>query len=139
MNAYSILSNNPKVKEKYPEAKFFDSPASEVLTAARDAVHKGAKLLTHPLSGSLVPSMNPYKSLIVTESSNQLDFSSSRLIEDAIIVNKKNGRLKYRAYNEKLLDDFQTLDLDFMVSALPSLKNMVESIQDDAEKGGIKT
>ena len=127
--AYTILSNNPKVQERFPDkTTFFNSSATDVLTAARNAIHKGASLISHPLSGGSIPAMNPYKSVLITEMaepSNQLDFISNRLIEDALMFYKKNGRLKYKAYNEKLLDDFQTLDLDMVVSALAGMKDNV--------------
>ena len=118
-NTYTILTNNPKVLAKFPEnTNFLNSTASDVLTAARNAIHKGALLLTHPLSGGSVPSMNPYKSIIISEPSKQLDFNSNKLIEEAIMFYKKNARIKYKAYSDKLIDDFQTLDLDLMVEAV---------------------
>ena len=119
---YTILSNNPKVHAKYPEhTTLFNSSAMDVLTAARNAIHKGSVLLTHPLSGGVVPSMNPYKSIIVSKPSKQLDFTSNKLIEEALMFYKKNARLKYKAYTDKLIDDFQTLDLDLMVTAVASM------------------
>jgi len=122
--AYAIYSNNPKVQARYPdETTFFNSSATDVLTAARNAVQKGASLITHPLSGGTVPSMNPYKSLIVSQPSRQLDFASNKLIEEAVSFYKRNARIKYKAYNEKYLDDFQTLDLELINSALASMTN----------------
>ena len=122
-NAYTILTNNPKVQAKYPEnTNLLNSAATDVLAAARNAIHKGAVLLTHPLSGGSVPSMNPYKSIIISEPNKQLDFMSNKLIEEAIMFYKKNARIKYKAYNDKLIDDFQTLDLDLMVSAITSME-----------------
>ena len=119
--AYTIYSNNPKVQAMFPEkTTFFNSSSTDVLTAVRNAIHKGSKLITHPLSGGAIPSMNPYKSIIISEPSEQLDFASNKLIEEAITFYKKNARVKYKAYNDKLIDDFQTLDLDFINSAMRS-------------------
>ena len=57
-----------------------------LLEAARDRVHQGAKLLSHPLSGSVKPGETPYKSIILTMGKGDVDEQSLRLIENAILA-----------------------------------------------------
>ena len=122
MRSYFILSNNPLVHVKYPaQTLFFDAGVSELLIAARDKVHLGAKLLNHPLSGGVLPGVSPYKSLIITATDSvkaaETDFTSLDLIERAIRALKKPPE-GFAGYDERTLEDFRVLDLDVLESAL---------------------
>ena len=83
-----IITNNSMVKEYYEssyEILFIDGQYREVLVQARDRIHNGHKLLTHPLSGSIKPGETPYKSLVISkEAGRSLDINSLELIESAI-------------------------------------------------------
>jgi hypothetical protein len=121
-SGYTIYTNNPKVQEKYPSlAALYNASVTEVLSAVRGVVHKGAKLVSKPLADGTLPSMNPFKSLIVTEPSAHLDFLSVRLLDEAMTYYKRNARARYKAYNDKMLEDFQFMDLELTTSALASL------------------
>ena len=83
----TILTNNPLVVEKLgPGApvEYLQCSYKSVLEAARDRVHQGAKLLSHPLSGSVKPGETPYKSIILTNGKGDVDRQSLQLIENAI-------------------------------------------------------
>ena len=96
-----IITNNSKVKEYYEgiyEILFLEVKYREVLINARDRIHNGHKLLTHPLSGSIKPGETPYKSLIISkEAGKTLDLNSLEMIESAIAVHDKfMTRCRYR-------------------------------------------
>jgi len=121
MANFQIITNNPLVPAEYPGlAAFRDTTAEGVLIACRDAVHRGAVLISHPLSGSVKPNVSPYKSIAASLERPQLDFVSLRLIEDALTVFKGLGRKNTR-YSDEVLLDFQVIDLDLLHSAMMSL------------------
>lgn len=121
MSNFHILTNNPRVKEKYPElAVLSDHTVAGIFMAARDAVHKGSVLINHPLSGSVKPNESPYKSLVLSEAKPALDVFSLQLIEGAKEVLDKLP-IKERSYSERVLDDFMAIDLDLLDSAITAL------------------
>ena len=64
-----LVTNNPLVEAQYSSrfrVVFLDTNLAGVLTHVRDCVHKGHKLLTHPLSGSVKPNETPYKSVLLS-------------------------------------------------------------------------
>lgn len=117
-----ILTNNPKVKNIYTESRMMDADYLEVLLEAMNYVHKGHKLITHPLAGSVKPRETKYKSLILTSEAEELDFQSLSLIENAITTTKK-----FKEYNrnwpdpEKIENDFQEIDKSLLVTGVESL------------------
>jgi hypothetical protein len=125
MAGYTIYTNNPKVQERYPDnSAYYTTSARELMSAVRNAVHKGAVIVSNPLSGGLKPALNPFKSIILRENKGQLDFTSLKLIEETQAFYKKNGMIQYRSYNDKMLEDFQVLDLSLMVSAMAGLQEV---------------
>ena len=66
-----VITNNPMVRDALSNKEICQvqyAPVSyrQVLCMARDAIHQGHKLLTHPLSGSVKPGETPYKSVAVS-------------------------------------------------------------------------
>ena len=121
MANFQIFTNNPLASEEYPDFTVYrDTTAEGILLACRDAVHKGAVLINHPLSGSVKPNISPYKSLVTSLERQQLDFVSLRLIEDALTV-LKGLRKKSACYSDEVLADFQVIDLDLLHSAMIAL------------------
>lgn len=85
----------------------------DVLIAVRDLVHKGHRLLTHPLSGSVKPFETPYKSIAVgAKAGETVDEESLILIGDAIMMAEKFRRERH--FNERLLADFRLIDRDLI-------------------------
>ncbi len=114
-----IITNNEKVFKKYKnsyEVLFLEgSNYVDVLNETRNKVHRGYKIITHPMAGSLKPNQTPYKSIIIEEGNGVTDYESVTLIENSI--ESANKFLKYKAtpkWNEKILKDFETVDLSFM-------------------------
>ncbi len=66
LNNTLIISNNKLVNENlstHAEVLFSEMTLLETMEKARDLIHKGYILLTHPLSGSIKPNDTPYKSI----------------------------------------------------------------------------
>lgn len=131
--AVKIMTNNPLVRErlsKWVTVDYRPSTLMDFLTWVRDSVHEGTRLLTHPLSGSIKPGETPYKSILV-ESGDELqtDMTSVTLIESALETTDKfirHSNFKQTGLPEKVLEDFQLIDLTLIISALPSAGISVE-------------
>ena len=115
VNKIAILTNNPDVAAKYPKiACFLDVDVGGIFQAVRDAVHKGAWLVSHPLSGSIKPGESPYKSVAISANIGGLSHKSLQIIEDAIAVYKRLPSHNHRCYHESILADFRIIDLDII-------------------------
>ncbi len=94
-----------------------------VLRSARDLVHKGHKLLTHPLSGSVKPFESPYKSIALNATVAALDMQSLQIIENAIAMATNFKKPSdHRVLTEKVLEDFKLIDSQLITNALTSVK-----------------
>ena len=112
-----VVTNNPMVRDKLPDAEFHDTDYLGVLKIVRDKIHLGHKLLTHPLSGSVKPGETPYKTVILSAKKGKLDESALSIIEDSIQTCQKfmaNGAV--RSWREEILADFQLIDYDLIFS-----------------------
>lgn len=80
-----IVTNNSRIKESFPEkdVRLIDTSYIGVLEECRKYIHKGCRLLSHPLYGSVKPNETPYRTVIMAEGDG-LDYQSVELIEDAI-------------------------------------------------------
>ncbi len=120
-----IITNNPLTCDKFNKLTsvvFVDGSYIDVLYAVRDRIHKGSKLISHPLTGSVKPNETPYRSIIVDNIVGALDMDSLLVIEDSIECCRKFLRDRQTPYwGEKVLEDFKFLDLKFIESALSSL------------------
>ncbi|QOR34315.1 GrdX family protein [Clostridium sp. 'deep sea'] len=119
---FFILSNNPAIIANYNKVEAVNGDLLAVLNTARDYIHLGHKLLTHPLVGSVKPNETPYKSVIVCKEITGLDHESLSVIEGSLKVAKK--MLEERPlpeWNERIKQDFQVIDQSLLDSALKSL------------------
>ena len=93
----------------------------DVLKLVRDMVHKGSKLITHPLMGSIKPNETPYRSIVLSEGMT-LDIDSLTIIESSISAAEKFLKdNKTDLWNEDVLKDFRFVDLKLFESALESI------------------
>lgn len=102
---------------KTPLCIFFDADAREVVTAARDGIHNGWRLLHHPLYGNYRPYQQPYRSLILASpavKTTGLDLDSLHLIEEALVVYTENRTLAPSEAPASLLDACGLLDYELM-------------------------
>ncbi|WP_459130022.1 GrdX family protein [Guggenheimella bovis] len=113
-----IITNNERVQEKYSHVRFVTGSVLDVFIATRDEIHKGRKLLTHPLSGSVKPNETRYKSIALSEELGPLDVESLLLIEDAIQLTSRMEKERFvRHLDESLKDDFRMIDLSLLESS----------------------
>lgn len=115
-----IVTNNPLVSEKQPgnfPVEYLETDYMGVLKAARDKIHSGAILLTHPLYGSVKPGETPYRSLLIREGGSEVDLQSLRLIEAAMETCRKFEE-RTGLFGVGSIRDFQVVDLSLLMSAL---------------------
>lgn len=122
-----VLTNNPLVSEKMSgePGLIFEEKLSYVgiLKEARDRIHRGAILLTHPLSGSIKPSETPFKSILIDARVGKLDTDSLQIIEDAIrIAERMVEQARVRTMTDTILADFQLIDYDLIRHGLEHAK-----------------
>ncbi len=120
-----IFSNNPMVRESYRgriDVCFVDGSYRDVLIRTRDECHRGHRLLSHPLSGSVKPNETLYKSIMVSKEAARADRESVELMEKAIFTADKFGPVR-RNWRERELLDFQLVDLTLIDSAVESAMN----------------
>ena len=133
MNKMLIITNNNKVYEKHKgkrDVLFLEKAThSEVLEKTRDLVHKGARLLSHPMAGSLKPNQTPYRSILLEKPANYgdsekqmipiLDIESLRLMENSIELTKTILAVKsIPQWPSEIKEDFKTVDLSIIDSAI---------------------
>lgn len=119
-----IITNNDdilKVHYKNTEIHLIDGQYMDVLIKARDMVHIGHILLSHPLCGSLKPNENPYKSILLSkDKASSMDTDSLNIIESSIETAKKFPIKKDRVLRANVLSDFKLIDRCLIESAIES-------------------
>ncbi len=123
-----LITNNSKADE-YCRDKlttvFLESGSyMDVLFKARDYIHMGHKLLSHPMAGSLKPNQTPYKSIVLESIPASKDdvMNSALLIESAIDAAEKFFRGKsLPGWSDSIKEDFKTVDLSFITRYVDSL------------------
>lgn len=133
MSQCVIVTNNDRVYKKHKDEKevlfLEDGGYLDVLEKSRDLVHRGAKLLSHPMAGSMKPNQTPFRSVLLEKDSRNetrekepaspLDMESLRLIENSIEAAKKFLSVKKTPqWPLKIREDFKTVDLSIIDSAI---------------------
>lgn len=120
MGQYKVITDNPLVKKKVELDINYCETLDEVMIAARNLVHLGYKLITHPLSGSVKPVQSPYKSIILKKNKDdKLDYNSLNIIESAIAkVEQFKNDYTSSDYSKAVLKDYRTIDLYLLRSCL---------------------
>ena len=109
-----LITNNPLVDAQLKDdftIEFLETDLIGILTHVRDLIHKGHRLLTHPLMGSVKPNESPYKSILITSTTGATDTQSVGIIEECIQnvqkFSPKNIPVQY-------LNDLQMVDLSLI-------------------------
>lgn len=123
MEKVIILTNNKLSYEKFNNKHkviYIEGTLLDVMTTARDYIHKGHILLTHPLSGSVKPNQTPYKTIAISlNAGNCTDFNSVVYIENSIETTKKLLSIKSLPdWPESVKSDFRLIDFDLIYHAL---------------------
>ena len=121
----TIVTNNDRVADKYKDMMKVEMVDSyeEVLIKARDMVYDRHRLLTHPQAGSLKPNQTPYRSIIVYPSDNSSNMDDVMMIEKAIETFNKFREIKETPkYEEKIANDYKTIDLSMIDNVVPRIQ-----------------
>lgn len=121
-----IVTNNHLVRDKFDglfQIEFVEGlDYIKVLSLVRDRLHIGHQLLTHPLSGSIKPNETPYKSVIISGKTAELDQSGLIIVEESIVTASKFIENKPTPnWPESILDDFRVIDLSLMENVIERL------------------
>ena len=92
----------------------FCASRDELYTQVRDYIHRNWKLQNHAMYGNIQLHKQPYRSMVLAEGT-ELDTRSLQLWEQAM---ERVKRTNPPNYSEKVLEDFQALDLSLFRSAL---------------------
>jgi hypothetical protein len=113
-----LITNNPECDKhfgKIYQVEYVNAPPLVVLQKARDFVHLGHVLLTHPLAGGLPPGTHPYKSIVVTAAADKTiakpGATAISIIEKAVEIYTKAPNT---AFDDNHLKEYAALDLALM-------------------------
>ena len=123
-----IITNNPKIAEyiEHQRKEWKDNPETtaielifcasrdELYTQVRDHIHRNWKLQNHAMYGNIQLHKQPYRSMVLAEGT-ELDTRSLQLWEQAM---ERIKRTNPPSYSEKVLEDFQALDLSLFRSVI---------------------
>jgi len=116
-----LVTNNDRAAEKWGESVgqvFMMDSYEAVLKKARDLIHRGHKLLTHPQASSLKPN----RTILLYGGSGAADGEDVCLIEKAVETYEKwNSIKKVPEYDEKIAYDYKTIDLSMIENVIPRL------------------
>jgi hypothetical protein len=125
MKKYLIVTNNNKLINKYDDINIEiikEETIEKIFKKTRDLIHKGFILISHPLAGSVKPYQNPYRSIILKKG-DELDYQSLKNYENSYYKYQqfKSDKVNNSKLPEKIKDDYQTIDLTLIDSALKSI------------------
>lgn len=113
-----IITNNDRVQEAYCNKLgiVMMPDYRSVLVRARDMIHSGYRLLTHPQASSLKPNQTPYRSVLVYPGDGNDNTGEVILIEKSIAVYDEWQQIAHSPakYSEKVDNDFKTIDLSII-------------------------
>ncbi len=123
-----IITNNKKVLDELGSEKnieYHDIDALELLYIVRNKIHTGSILLSHPLSGSIKPNENPYKSILIDEKVGKLDYDSLMTIENSIntFIKFRNMGIKVSS-EKKAQDDYSLIDFT-LINSIDGLEQRI--------------
>ncbi len=123
-----MITNNPEFanESKDNTVILLDDPES-VFIRARDMIHQGYKLLTHPQYGNLQSRHWYYRTLLLSgERGDSLDYVSLQLIED-VIHKYLDPNQKRSDISATILEDYRLLDRDLIHHALDHSSSINET------------
>lgn len=125
---YTLVTNNPLVKSEYEnkdkllEIHYVEAEnCMKVLETARNLMHGGKRLETHPMAGSVKPNQNPYKSVLLSDGKNEESERNEQIIIMENAIGTCRGFLEKKPipnWEERFINDFQFVDKCLIESAL---------------------
>ena len=121
-----IITNNPKIAEemsgKNIDISYFEqADFMEISYKARDIIHLGYKLLTHPIVSSIKPYETPYKTIVLAYNNGEIDLESIELIENSIELLKNFLDKPRRKLTKNIDEDFKLIDYKLISEAIESI------------------
>ena len=122
-----LVTNNPQLHAYCTSVQHISGTSWDVFLEARNRIHRGWKLLTHPLYGNFLPSQQPYRSVLVEspenpEQRNPVDLDSFSFIEEALGVYRSyedRGNVRQLgSHTSEIEADYALLDLRLMQQSL---------------------
>ncbi len=115
MNIRSLTNNPMVINKKCPYIEGIEGDPLYVFRTIENEILKGCKLITHPLTGSIRPDINPYKTVIISDPAGNFDYEGLRIIENAIeyTENLYNNSPRPK-WDKASLKDFQLVDYDLI-------------------------
>ena len=114
-----IISNNPLIMHNNSILTTYRLKSKEelreVFIETRDLIHRNASLLIHPLSGSIEPYRNPFRTIAVNDANCDFDLDSLKTIETAFARYRGNWPDENHCeYDREILNDFKKLDFNLI-------------------------
>lgn len=120
----ALFSNNPLCAimcGQTESGQYTTGSALDILRIARDAIHKGWRLLNHPLYGNYRPYQQPFRTLLLeapfsfSQSSSasvpaQIDVDSLQFIEEALLIFTQTRCIHPEDAPKKLYEDCAEID-----------------------------
>jgi hypothetical protein len=120
-----LITNNARIVGHVSSSRFIEGVAQDVFIAARDLVHQGWRLLTHPLYGNFRPSQQPFRSVLLrkpTISPAPVDMDSLKLLEEALVLHALPRQVPATGsgsgFSSEALEDLAFLDMELMKESL---------------------
>ena len=124
-----LITNNPCFQQSVDLSRlqFFCGTSLDVLIAARDAVHLGSDLLTHPLYGNLRPNQQPFRSILLQNPARKernfgaaANFESISRIEEAVLLYRSYGTslIEAESLPDDTREDYAFVDSELMRESL---------------------
>lgn len=130
---YIVVTNNVKCRDKYQKRVNVDFMENgtyiDVLIKVRDYIHKGYRLETHPMAGSLKPNQIPYKTIVISDSEVEREefYQFEIVMENSIESCVKFMKDKTTPdWPEDILEDFRDVDLSLIEGAVTKIINKEE-------------
>ena len=126
---YIIVTNNEKCRDKYQNTKmkidFLENGSyMDVLIKVRDYIHKGYRLETPPIAGSLKPNQIPYKTVIVSDNEVEKEefYQFDIVMENSIESCRKFMKDRQTPnWPDNIREDFQDVDLSLIEGAVSKI------------------
>jgi hypothetical protein len=121
-----IITNNALSREGFKDkfdVVFVDGSLMDVMIKARDYIHKGHRLLTHPLMGSIKPNETPFKTIAISlKPEDAVDINSLQLIENSIetaerLIKNRPPRKWSKDIIDRVYEDYRLIDFDLVYKA----------------------
>ena len=116
MSEYLIVTNNPVVIDEFDHVVFATGNFEDVMIKVRDLVHQGFELISHPIGASIRMIYSPYRSVLLGQKQEDVNFYHIEAVENSILNYRK--LMSGRKIDSKNAGDYAQIDIELLKSAL---------------------